>query len=142
MIVFDAEGAVAGRLASFAVKKALAGEEVVVVNCEKAVITGSPDSIISKYEARRGITQKANPEDAAKWPRRPDLLFKRIVQGMIPKKKARGAAAFKRIKAYVGVPTEFASVQKQKAGMRPVRSKSITLLKICAGLGWANKLLS
>lgn len=140
MIVFDATNAVVGRLTATVAKKALAGEDVVVVNCEKALVTGDPTFTIAKYKARRGITQKANPEHAAKWPRRPDLLFKRIARGMLPKKKARGKNALRKIRVFVGVPKEFEAAEKQQSGVRSTRSKSISLLELCKRLGWRTTL--
>ena len=41
--VVDADGAVLGRLASVLAKRLLMGEDIIVVNAEKAVISGSPD---------------------------------------------------------------------------------------------------
>ncbi len=139
MIVYDADGAVVGRLAAQVAKKSLAGEEVAVVNVEKAVITGSSPRIYEKFRDRRNIQQKSNPEESVKWPRRPDLLFKRILKGMLPKKKARGRVAFKLVKAHLGVPKEFAALPKEKWGVKPIRGSKTTLLNLCEQLGWESK---
>jgi large subunit ribosomal protein L13 len=48
-VFIDAEGQVAGRLASRAAKEALKGRRVVIVNAEKAVITGNPSFVIKNY---------------------------------------------------------------------------------------------
>ncbi|MEK6954289.1 MAG: 50S ribosomal protein L13 [Candidatus Micrarchaeota archaeon] len=108
MIVIDADGAIVGRLAAIVAKRSLQGEEVVIVNAEKAVISGDPLKTKEKYYNRRQMTNKANPAEAAKWPRRPDLLLKRIITGMLPKHSGRGKAAGSRIKAFLGVPKEYA----------------------------------
>lgn len=139
MIVFDAQDAVVGRLCTQVAKKALAGEEVAVVNAEKAFLSGDPKGVYSEYQARRGIQQKANPEESAKWPRRPDYLFKRILKGMLPKKKARGAQALKRVKAYIGVPKELEAAKKEKYGVKSVSAKKITLQELCERLGWGTR---
>ncbi|MFH0971966.1 MAG: 50S ribosomal protein L13 [Candidatus Micrarchaeota archaeon] len=106
-MIIDATDAIVGRLATVAAKSALQGEEVVILNAEKAVISGDPLKTASKYYNRRGMTQKANPENAAKWPRRADLMFKRIIRGMLPKHSPRGKAAEGRIMVYLGVPKGF-----------------------------------
>ncbi len=38
-MIIDANNMILGRLASFAAKKALLGEKIDVINCEKAVIS-------------------------------------------------------------------------------------------------------
>ncbi|MFH1750478.1 MAG: 50S ribosomal protein L13 [Candidatus Micrarchaeota archaeon] len=128
MIIYDAQGAIVGRLAAIAAKKALQGEEIIIVNAENAVISGDPLKTVSIYYKRRGMTQKANPEHASKWPRRPDLLLKRIISGMLPKHSGRGKAAASRIKAYLGVPKEFeGKAQKFEFTSERLANKSITL---------------
>ncbi len=106
-MIIDAENAIVGRLSAIVAKKALQGEEVIIVNAEKAVISGDPLKIKAVYYKRRQMTQKANPENASKWSRRPDLLLKKIISGMLPKHSARGKAALARIKAFLGVPEEY-----------------------------------
>ena len=39
----DADNLILGRMATTAAKSALAGENVVIVNCEKAIVTGKKD---------------------------------------------------------------------------------------------------
>ena len=45
MKIIDGNDAILGRLASFVAKNALEGEEIVVLNCEKVVITGNKKRI-------------------------------------------------------------------------------------------------
>lgn len=106
-MIIDGTNAIVGRLCAKVAKAALNGETIDIVNAEKAVISGNPLTTRSKYSARRGMTQKANPEQANKWPRRPDMLLKRIVRGMLPKHSGRGKEALRRIKTHLGVPKEF-----------------------------------
>ena len=47
-IIIDANGAVFGRLCSFAAKKALEGDEVIIVNSENAIMTGNKSDLIQK----------------------------------------------------------------------------------------------
>lgn len=103
-MMIDATNAIVGRLAAVTAKAALEGQDVVLVNIEKAVISGDPEHVVAKYKGRRGMQNKANPDHSPKWPRRADYLFKRIVGGMVPKHSARGKAALSKIRAYVSVP--------------------------------------
>lgn len=54
-IIIDAEGSVFGRICSFAAKKSLEGNEIVIINSEKTTITGNKENIISKYKRLRKI---------------------------------------------------------------------------------------
>lgn len=133
-VVLDATGAAAGRLAAFCAKAALSCAKVDVVNAEKAEISGDPVKVAQKYANRRHMTQKSNPENAAKWPRRPDYLFKTIVKGMLPKKKPGGKAALSRVTAHIGVPAQFEGKARKFATKE--QPKGISLDKLCRQLGW------
>ena len=111
MKLIDGDGLVLGRAASRAAKMALLGERVVIVNAEKMIISGGRKYILEKYIKRRRVKNKANPEHSPKWPKRPDLLVKRIIRGMLPYKKAKGREAFKRIRVYMG-PEEVKGAEK------------------------------
>lgn len=106
-IVYDAKDKVLGRLASTVAKELLKGKSVAVINADKAFISGDRMSIASKYRTRLGLQEKENPEHSPSWPRRPDMLVKRIIRGMLPyHKKPSGKAAFKRLRVFVGAPKE------------------------------------
>lgn len=112
MIIIDGEGHVLGRLASVISKNLLNGEEVVVLNAEKIMITGNKDWAYAKYKQRVDRASISNPRDLGpKYPRRPDDIFRRTVRGMLPFKKAKGRTAYKGLKAFVGVPDEYADVE-------------------------------
>jgi large subunit ribosomal protein L13 len=134
--VFEGKGAVVGRLASHVAKLTLKGESAVVLNVEQAVITGDPVMVVKKYAGRRGITNKADPEHAAKWPKRPDYLFKKIVTGMLPKHSARSKAALSLLRAYVSVPKEYAAHSKidSKTAHKKIAGRFITLQDLCRQL--------
>lgn len=107
-MIIDGEGHILGRLASVISKKLLEGEEVVVLNAEKIMITGSKEWAYAKYKQRVDRASISNPRDMGpKYPRRPEEIFRRTVRGMLPYKKSKGRSAFKGLKAYVGVPKEF-----------------------------------
>lgn len=115
MIVIDGKNAIFGRLASYAAKEALKGEDVAVVNCEQIIITGNKQNIKDSLEAKRkrvGSTQKG-----PKVSRTSEKIVKRVIRGMLPNYRVgRGRVAFKRIKCYVGVPKEFEEAKKISSG--------------------------
>ena len=49
MIIIDATDTILGRLASYAAKKSLMMEEIVIINCEKAVVTGDKHVTVARY---------------------------------------------------------------------------------------------
>jgi len=113
-IVVDASNLIMGRLASYAAKNALRGNTVVVLNAEKAVISGRKSNIVEEAMRRLNTRTLANQTTAPVHQRRPDLYFRRVVRGMLPWKKAKGKAAFHRVLVYVGVPEEYSKTQLAK----------------------------
>lgn len=110
LTVIDADGAVLGRLASHAAKRALDGETIRVVNAERALITGSEDAVLEKYRDKREVgSQRKGPY----YPRMPDRIFKRTVRGMLPYQQPRGREALRRVRAYIGVPEEFEDAEAE-----------------------------
>lgn len=113
-MIINGEGHILGRLASVVSKKLLEGEEIVVLNAEKIMLTGNKDWAYAKYKQRVDRASISNPRDLGpKYPRRPDDIFRRTVRGMLPFKKSKGRTAFKGLKAYVGVPEEFENVEAE-----------------------------
>jgi len=113
-IIIDGENAVLGRLASFAAKKSLGGEEIAIVNADKVIITGNRTPILEKYLWKKSLGGSGLSGPFIK--ATPEKIVKRTVRGMLPYKQARGRAALKRVKCYTGIPQEFASEKMIKAG--------------------------
>ncbi len=113
-IIIDATNATLGRLASYAAKQSLLGKEVIIINCEEVVVTGSRKNIINHYlEYRtRGGTSLKGPF----FPKSPERIVKRTIRGMLSYKQGRGRAALKRILCYNDAPKEYAEAKKIKAG--------------------------
>jgi large subunit ribosomal protein L13 len=101
--VIDAEGLVLGRLASHVAKRLLEGDEVEVVNAEKAIITGGKEDIIAHFRHRRDV---GSGRKGPKYPRTPHMMLKYSVRGMLPFYKSRGRNAYKRLRVHVSVPKE------------------------------------
>jgi len=103
-MIIDATNLILGRLASFAAKKALLGENIHIINCENAVISGSEENILERYKRKR---QRGIPAKGPFIPRKPDMFVRRVIRGMLPYKKEKGRKAFERIKCYIGIPENF-----------------------------------
>jgi len=103
-VIIDATGLTLGRLSTNAAKRLLQGDEIAVINSEKAIISGKKSSIKERYKEKREVgTYRKGPF----YPRLPDQIVKRTIRGMIPYQKPHGRAAFKRLKCYAGTPDEF-----------------------------------
>jgi large subunit ribosomal protein L13 len=102
--IIDANGATLGRLSTDAAKRLLNGEEIAIVNSEKAIISGKKRTIKNRYNKKREVgTYRKGPF----FPRMPDMIVKRTIRGMIPYQTPHGRAAFKRLKCYIGIPKKF-----------------------------------
>ncbi len=106
MLVINAENLIMGRVASFCAKKALQGEEIIIINSEKAVITGSKKDLLQTFKTRNDLIVKGNPRHGPKAIRMPDQILRASIGGMVPKNKT-GRNAIAKVKAFIGVPDKF-----------------------------------
>lgn len=86
-IVIDATKATLGRLASYAAKQALLGKEVIIVNCNNAVITGDRRMIINEYKIQR--QRGSSTLEGPYFPNIPEKLLKRTIRGMLRYKRGK-----------------------------------------------------
>jgi len=140
MKIYDAKGAVFGRLAAKVAKDLLTGEEVQVINTAHSVLSGKPEYHKEKMTIHRGMIDKKDPEKVEKFPRVPYMLFKKSVSGMLPKKSQRGRDALKRLKAYDEVPEgiDVSNAEVHKNAMKEGFAKSMTLGDLCRAFGYKN----
>lgn len=103
--VINADGLILGRMASGVAKRLLKGEEIVMVNAEKAVLSGRKRNKVP--EAKEFLEVGSKLEQGPFHYRRPDRIVRKTVRGMLPYKQPKGKQAFKRLKVYMGVPNEF-----------------------------------
>lgn len=110
MKLIDGTGTALGRLASYAAKESLKGEEIKIFNCDQIIITGNSKSTQEMFERKRnmiGHSQKGPKHHATS-----EKLVKRAIRGMVPNfREGRGREAFKRIMCYTGIPKEFQGQQ-------------------------------
>lgn len=129
----DATGAVAGRLASYLAKRLLRGETIVVLNSEKAIVSGDVDAVKARYDFKTTVgTRRKGPFPS----RMPHLMLKRTVRGMMPYQRPNGRAALKRLMCHIGVPPEFAGQKAERIedAVRPIHN-GMTLAEISQFLG-------
>ena len=108
--VYNAEAKVLGRLARVVAKQLItakkAGEDtrVIIVNAEKAIVTGKRSTILSDYRAKYELN---HPRKGPFFPRMPDQILKRTVRGMLPyQKNSSGRNALKSLRVEIGTPSD------------------------------------
>jgi large subunit ribosomal protein L13 len=134
MKVINADGLIVGRMASKVAKMLLEGEDVVVLNSEKALFTGSKVSVFKHYKKKRELVHRRK---GPFYPRMPDAIVKRSIRGMLPYQKPKGRTAFKRLRVYIGVPKEYEKSKTQtiKEAQLKGSSKFISVGEISMKLG-------
>lgn len=138
-LYIDASGQILGRLASIVAKKLLEGYRIYVFNVEKAVVSGEKNRVIDGYKLILKVKSHVNPEKGPKRPRSPVSIFKRAVRGMLPYDKPKGKEAYRRLRAYIGLPPDFSNVNLtrfQEADLSRLRGRYVTLEDISRALGW------
>jgi len=103
-MIIDATNLVLGRLASYVAKRALLGENIVIVNCSKAVVSGRKNKVFKDYMQK---TMRGIPTKGPFIYRTPDKFVKRTIRGMLPHKQYKGREALKRIRCYNNIPDKF-----------------------------------
>ncbi|AGI48359.1 ribosomal protein L13, archaeal/eukaryotic [Thermoplasmatales archaeon BRNA1] len=134
--VIDGAGLIYGRLGTQVANMIMSGEEVVVLNAEKIIVTGERAEVLKdfKHKVDLGeVTKRKGPF----YPRRADLLFKRCVRGMIPRYTTTGREAYRALHVFVGVPKQFENAEKivPEVASKHVNCKFVTLGEISEFLG-------
>jgi len=134
--VINAEGLILGRMASQVAKKLLNGEEVIIVNAEKSVLSGKKKSKVA--EAKEFLEVGAPMKGPFHY-RRPDRIVRKTVRGMLPFKQPKGKNAYKKLKVFMGVPDE---LRDQKMGTlteaqaTKLKGPHFTLAELAKEVGW------
>lgn len=134
--VVNAEGLILGRMASKVAKKLLNGEEVIIVNAEKSVLSGKKKSKVA--EAKQFLEVGA-PERGPFHYRRPDRIMRKTVRGMLPIKQPKGKTAFKRLTVFMGVPEDLKDQKMDtftEAQASKLKGPHFTLAELAREVGW------
>jgi large subunit ribosomal protein L13 len=136
-IIIDAKGLILGRMSSIIAKRLLQGESIIVLNAEKAAISGKRLQIVKE---RKAFLEVGHPRKGPYHPRRPDRIVRRTIRGMLPWKKPKGRQAYKRLRVYLGAPKEFDGKETQTildASAEKLKSPYITVGELAKEIGWS-----
>ena len=136
----NAEGQIVGRMGSKVAKMLLNGEEVIILNAEKAVFSGKRKSKIAEQHL---FLEVGAPARGPFHYRRPDRFLRKSFRGMLPMKQAKGKNAYKHLKAYLGVPAEFKDkpmIQFDEAQVANLKGPHFTLAEMAKEIGWRNRM--
>jgi large subunit ribosomal protein L13 len=134
--VINAEGLILGRMASRIAKRLLEGEQVIIVNSEKAVLSGRRRSRVS--EAKEFLDVGGVNRGPFHY-RRPDRIIRKAVKGMLPIRQPKGLQAYRRLQVFIGVPD---NLEGQKMGtLADAQAKKLTcpyftVGELAKGIGW------
>jgi large subunit ribosomal protein L13 len=134
--IVNAEGLVLGRMCSKIAKRMLNGEEIIIVNAEKVVLSGKKKSKVA--EAKQFLEVGA-PERGPFHSRRPDRIVRKTVRGMVPWHQPKGKTAYKRLKVYMGIPAEFKDQKMEtveQASAAKLKGPHFTLAELAVEIGW------
>jgi large subunit ribosomal protein L13 len=134
--LINADGLILGRMASKVAKKLLNGEEVIIVNAEKSVLSGKKKSKVA--EAKEFLEVGAPMRGPFHY-RRPDRIMRKTVRGMLPFKQPKGKSAYKRLKVFMGVPDELRDQKMDtftEAQATKLKGPYFTLAELAKEVGW------
>jgi large subunit ribosomal protein L13 len=132
----NADGLILGRMASKVAKRLLNGEKIIIVNAEKAVLSGKKKSKVA--EAKEFLEVGA-PRKGPFHYRRPDRILRKTVRGMLPFKQPKGKNAYKKLKVFIGVPEDLQGQQMitlKEAQAAKLRGAYFTLAELAKEVGW------
>lgn len=113
MAVINAEDCIAGRLASYVAKRLLKGEEIMIINAEKAIVSGNPKAVEEFFGER---IKRGDPYHGPFYPKPPERILRRMVRGMLPFHKSKGREAYRRLKVYKSVPENLKGKETETIG--------------------------
>lgn len=134
--VVNAEGLILGRLCSKVAKRLLNGEQIIIVNAEKVIISGKRKSKVA--EAHKFLEVGA-PDRGPFHSRRPDRIVRKTVRGMVPWRQPKGKVAYKKLKVYLGVPLELKDQKMEtieQASAAKLTGPHFTLGELAVAIGW------
>ena len=135
-VIIDATGLILGRMASFIAKRLLQGESIILLNAEKAAISGKRLQIV---HAAKEFLEVGHPRKGPFHYRRPDKIVRKTIRGMLPRRKPKGIQALKRLRVYLGTPLEFEGKEVQTildASANKLKSPYITVGELAKEIGW------
>lgn len=138
-IYVDASGQIAGRMCSKVAKLLLTGNNVTIVNADKALFSGYRQTVMGDFLERLTIASVVHPKHGPFHPRTPSGILTRMVRGMIPRTKPSGAASLKRLRVYEKVPAQYGHVElsgfEEAKATKPL-AYYVPLGEVAHRIGW------
>ncbi len=134
--VVNADRLILGRMATTVAKRLLNGEEIAVVNAEKAVISGRKGNKVTEAKEFLGV---GGVNRGPYHIRRPDGIVKKTIKGMLPFKKPKGKEAYKRLKVFIGVPEDLKNVKMETvldADSKKLKCSYFSVGQFSKEIGW------
>jgi large subunit ribosomal protein L13 len=134
--IVNGEGLILGRMCSSIAKRVLNGEQIIIVNAEKVVISGKRKSKVA--EAKEFLEVGA-PERGPFHSRRPDRIVRKTVRGMLPWRQPKGKSAYKRVKVFIGIPRDLENQSMEtdpQAQASKLTGPHFTLEELAVQIGW------
>lgn len=139
-VIVDATNHIAGRLCSYVAKMLLKGDSVVILNAEKAMISGNRYSTIREAHEYLEIGSIVHPEHGPYHPRRPDRIITKMIRGMVPKRKPKGVDAMKRLRVYIGIPKDYEGSEMKEfddAKIKKPAAYYLSMKELAKSIGWS-----
>ncbi|MGD0643662.1 MAG: 50S ribosomal protein L13 [Candidatus Bathyarchaeia archaeon] len=136
----NAEGLIVGRMCSKVAKRLLNGEEVIILNAEKAVFSGKKKSKVAEAHV---FLEVGAPMRGPFHYRRPDRFLRKAVRGMVPYKQPKGKNAYKRLKVFMGIPLELKDQEMitfTEASSANLKGPHFTLGELAKEIGWNDRM--
>jgi large subunit ribosomal protein L13 len=117
----------------------LKGDSIVILNAEKAMLSGNRYSTIREWHEYLEIGSITHPEHGPYHARRPDRIITRMVRGMVPKEKAKGVNAMKRLRVYIGIPKNYEGSKMKEfddAKIRKPAAYYLSVRELAKSIGW------
>ena len=134
--IINAEGLILGRMATYVAKRALKGEEITVVNAEKAALSGKKPS---KMVEAKIFLEVGHLRWGPAHYRRPDRIVRKTIKGMLPLDKSKGKQAYKRVKVFIGIPNELKDQKMEsieQAHAKKLACSHFTVSEFAKEIGW------
>ncbi len=136
----NADGLIVGRMCSKVAKRLLNGEEVIILNAEKAVFSGKKKSKVLEAHI---FLEVGAPRRGPFHYRRPDRFLRKVVRGMVPYKQPKGKNAYKRLKVFMGIPLELKDQEMitfTEASSANLKGPHFTLGEMAKEIGWNDRM--
>lgn len=134
--VIDADGLILGRMSSTVAKNLLRGEQVMIVNAEKAVLSGRKKTKVN--EAKEFLDVGGVGRGPFHY-RRPDRIVRKAVRGMLPIRQSKGLLAYRRLHVFIGIPDNLKGQKMNTladAQAKKLTCPYFTVGELAKGIGW------